>query len=350
MEKKLHKRNIYLDVIKAFAIICVVLGHCIQYGSGAHYLEDSLYFDNLVFKIIYSFHMPLFTLISGYLFAFTIEKDLKEVIHGRFKSLIIPIAMWSLISFTMVFLSQILSIDNINVISLLKKYLSIFFENLWFLWAIFWCSIIVLIVKNLFKDFKIIYIFIILLSFFIPDIGILAGCKFVYPFFVIGYFYNKDNLKEKLKKTYTSISLLVFGFLFIILLLFYNRDSFIYISGHYIFQGVPIRQFFIDLYRFVIGLIGSVFILFLFYKIVPVIKGKFLKCIKIIGENTLGIYIISGYFLSSSIFLNITATQTTINYLITIIETISVVLVSLICTLIIKKSNILNKLLLGGRK
>lgn len=68
MEKVRNERSSYLDLVKAFAIICVVVGHCIQYGSGARYLSDGSYFLNVVFKVIYSFHMPLFMLVSGYLF------------------------------------------------------------------------------------------------------------------------------------------------------------------------------------------------------------------------------------------------------------------------------------------
>ena len=64
----MQKRILSIDAIKAFAIFCVVLGHCIQYGSGIFYLKDEIYFENWLFKIIYSFHMPLFMLISGYLF------------------------------------------------------------------------------------------------------------------------------------------------------------------------------------------------------------------------------------------------------------------------------------------
>lgn len=50
------KRLIYLDYIKGIAVILVVLGHC----SGIYSLN----------KIIGSFHMPLFFLISGYLIAY----------------------------------------------------------------------------------------------------------------------------------------------------------------------------------------------------------------------------------------------------------------------------------------
>lgn len=61
-------RSNYLDILKGYAIILVVFGHCIQYGSGLQAMSNGLYFDNKVFQMIYSFHMPLLMLISGYLF------------------------------------------------------------------------------------------------------------------------------------------------------------------------------------------------------------------------------------------------------------------------------------------
>lgn len=70
MEKE-NGRSEYLDFLKAILIITVLLGHCIQYGGG---YEDNSFFDNKLFKFIYSFHMPLFMLISGYLFSESVKK------------------------------------------------------------------------------------------------------------------------------------------------------------------------------------------------------------------------------------------------------------------------------------
>ena len=67
-------RNKFVDVLKATAIFLVVMGHCIQYGSGNDYYVECTFFENSLFKFIYSFHMPLFMLISGYLFAFSLKK------------------------------------------------------------------------------------------------------------------------------------------------------------------------------------------------------------------------------------------------------------------------------------
>ena len=56
-------RNVYIDIVKSFAIFMVVLGHCLQYT-----LPDNERYSNTLFIMIYSMHMPLFVAISGYLF------------------------------------------------------------------------------------------------------------------------------------------------------------------------------------------------------------------------------------------------------------------------------------------
>lgn len=43
--KNVHspERKIYLDVVKGIAIISVVLGHCIQFGSGREFLQSEAF-------------------------------------------------------------------------------------------------------------------------------------------------------------------------------------------------------------------------------------------------------------------------------------------------------------------
>lgn len=60
--EKMGKRDKTIDILKGTAIILMVLGHVIQ----TIYAPDN-YDENLIFKFIYSFHMPLFIFISGYL-------------------------------------------------------------------------------------------------------------------------------------------------------------------------------------------------------------------------------------------------------------------------------------------
>lgn len=57
-----EKRGPFIDSLKGIAILLVVIGHVIVAIFGE---EQAKY--NLVFRICYSFHMPLFMIISGFL-------------------------------------------------------------------------------------------------------------------------------------------------------------------------------------------------------------------------------------------------------------------------------------------
>ena len=56
------QRILYWDVIKAFAIFLVVWGHCLQYLQ----VDTERCWNSYTCGFIYSFHMPLFMMVSGY--------------------------------------------------------------------------------------------------------------------------------------------------------------------------------------------------------------------------------------------------------------------------------------------
>lgn len=65
MEKK---RIEWIDSIKGFAIICVVLGHIVKgYMDAGLYTQHTALMHS-IYNAIYAFHMPLFFTISGFLF------------------------------------------------------------------------------------------------------------------------------------------------------------------------------------------------------------------------------------------------------------------------------------------
>ena len=346
---ELKKINGYVDFLKGIAIILVVFGHCIQYGSGLNYLNNELFFDNWLFKFIYSFHMPLFMLVSGYLFYFSMLKyTFEKNIRRRFTLLILPIFSWSLVALVL----KLYTIESFDVITLVKFVLSNFINSLWFLWAIFFSSMVVLIGKKYLKDSLVFYLLVFLLTFVTPDMFILkATYKFMYPFFIAGYFFHKkyrekSDLFKNVNPWGKKSLVTVVSILFLGMLLFFNKEHYIYTSGYTIVKnGLSFEQLLIDLYRSIIGLFGSVFVIlisFRWYK-----PNKITNTISYLGKNSLGIYIISGYLSIACSYLF--ESLSTANYLLISLQSIVTIVISIGVTYILKKQKLLNAILFGGR-
>lgn len=91
-----HQRFIWADALKGWLIMLVVLGHAIQNTLG-----DACETNHL-WNIIYSFHMPAFMAVSGYV---AFRPDTKwvgqfvcQTIWRRFRQLVVPFILWSIIS------------------------------------------------------------------------------------------------------------------------------------------------------------------------------------------------------------------------------------------------------------
>ena len=92
-----QKRNQLLDIAKGVAIILVVWGHALQQYSGLdQYTTINLWME----RFLISFHMPLFMLISGYLFYFSLQRHTEsDIVKVRFRMFILPILTMSVIRF-----------------------------------------------------------------------------------------------------------------------------------------------------------------------------------------------------------------------------------------------------------
>lgn len=91
MEKK---RLQYIDIAKGICILLVVIGHILQYNFEGS-AKDS------TFSFIYSFHMPVFMLLSGYVAALSHRRidriEASNFIKKKFLSLVVPFCTWGLL-------------------------------------------------------------------------------------------------------------------------------------------------------------------------------------------------------------------------------------------------------------
>lgn len=344
------ERNLYLDILKAISIILVIVGHCIQYGAGAEYLAWGMCLYNPVFIFIYSFHMPLFMMISGYLFAFSCKnKTPLQLLVAKAKQMLVPLFCWSFVSLAVqtikIFLG--LSTHKFTLNWVLGMISSSFWGGPWFLWAIWWCSLVIIIGRWLFRDSPIFYTLVWLATLFIPDVDNTAVYKFMLPFFVLAYLFGTRDLATKLKKIYTNRA---FAYsciiIFALLLPHYNFDTFIYTTGYSIIGKNIVYQLHNDSLRFVIGLFGSISAMYIVHAFMDVIPEKINKVTAYLGTCTLGIYLISNYIFDEVLkYLPING----LNYWLVLLESIIILGVTLLLTMLLKKFKITNRLLLGGR-
>lgn len=343
----IRTRNKNIDYIKAFAIVLVVLGHAIQFGSGI-YVKEHMFENNYIIYFIYSFHMPIFMLVSGFLFSISISKyKTKEIIIKKSQSLIIPIIFWSLLT---TFFDCLIG-DKDRLLNPFRFGVAWFFEfigQFWFLWAVFICSMVVLLINKVFKDNIFAYLFVFIITFITPDVLLFSLVKFMYPFFVIGYMANKYKLIEKCNVKIKTIGFIVSTVLFVVMLAFIKGNYFIYNSGYTLLGREKVfEMLYINIYRLLIGLFGSYVFVYLLSIIAPKINGLIDRAIMCLGKNTMGIYIISFFFVVYLLPV-LTSCLKDINYFFTVAETVIIIVLSLLIIFVVQKFKWTNRILLGN--
>lgn len=344
-----NSRNQVIDLIKGLAIFTVVLGHCIQYGAGEIVIQSQSYYDNYLFKLIYSFHMPVFMVVSGYLFSKSVKKySNRQLVEKGIRTLLIPIILWVLLYRVPEMLITFDQYDSIGRAFL--KLFSYIVTGFWFLWAILLLQFFTLFIKKWVKDSIYIYIFVLIILLCIPDFMTTQLYKYMFPYFYVGYFWGKFNLRIEATNKFIK-----WGWIFIILTFImlpaFTYRTYIYnntitlIPNGYETYAEQIKNIVV---RYLIGLSGSIGAIWVCVGIDRINHLVWLKKILCsLGKNSLGIYIISGYIVSL-VLVPIT-TNISFNALTLSLETIIVMIISLVLTKLIQSIPILNKFLLGGR-
>lgn len=94
----------WLQILQGWSMLLVVIGHVTLTGI---FENPQTPVSATIERVIYSFHMPLFMFISGFLFYFTkISRDLayKEVVFDKLKRLGIPYLFFTFFTFSVKFI------------------------------------------------------------------------------------------------------------------------------------------------------------------------------------------------------------------------------------------------------
>lgn len=202
------KRNYYIDFLRGGVIFLMLWGHCIQYCSP----QSIDFFQNICYKFIYSFHMPLFMIISGYLFKKTMEIN-QDKIKKKISSIIQPLILGNIINY---YLSLVINYETINLKSFFGGQWLNGMIGLWYLWALLVAVIASYISFKVIKNTILQLILIVILgvfNLFVPNVN---ACLYVYPFFVLGFI--SDNILGKIYE-YKKILTLISGIGFFLMLM-----------------------------------------------------------------------------------------------------------------------------------
>ena len=130
------ERDTVVDVAKGIGIITVIIGHLNHFFS----------YDDLIPTLVYSFHMPLFIILSGYIFNYRSETTIKEYFYKRFRQIIKPYFVFAAITYIYNYIRVVGAEDAEGIYGIfigngIDGHLN-FNIALWFLPMLFFCNII----------------------------------------------------------------------------------------------------------------------------------------------------------------------------------------------------------------
>lgn len=270
-------------MLKAFAIFLVVLGHTLQYGY--NYGNNDFY-SNYVWAIIYSFHMPLFIMLSGFFASSSLKDSFLVMLEKKISRIWLPAYLWLFIALV---LGGALCAYNKSTIYILANYFPPVYNIFWFINALIFCYIIFYCSKKIFKNDIVSSIISSILMILVP-FGYINNTNFMLPFFWFGYFFYKYEYRiYKYRKKILCISFIVF----IILCAFWTGRFTVYKYPIIISPIQSINYYVIIIYRYAIGLFGSVFFWTCFMCLKNWNKYKCISKLTKCGQYTLIIYILN---------------------------------------------------------
>ncbi len=321
-------RNNSLDVAKGLGILLVVTGHTMSPVMSGHTVIEWLY------SVIYTFHMPLFFFVSGYVATKLVTKPLPktELLKQRLIRLMIPYCVWAVIYLPM----KMIMAEHVRFTDEYNWYTFFLGNNpdgqLWYLYVLFIISVFMIFLvnrKNL-KAYTAIFMALSFLAPLIPYSISFTSISLTFSLYQVGFFFlgtlialNYDYNKLTTNHIAFIISALVLVAYSIVLWI--NKDEVWFLQTF-----VAICAIYVCLY------LSSV-----------ISKTKVDKPFIYLGKKSMEIYMLHGPLLVVGRIILPKLIHNTGLYIITL-STISIVL-SLLISLVINKIRVARLLLFGSK-
>ena len=217
-------RIIWIDATKGYAISLVVFGHVLGGAMARGWLSGADgNVPKLIYDYIYSFHMPLFFIISGALAINSIRADPRRAMLSRMGSIAWPYVLWGIVSILLwPAISQFTlnPIHDFNFYEGLKGGLKglLLGQSSWFLWTLFLTQCVLIVALEIISIQMIfglsVIVFLILAH---KDWGTLSALLRSMPFLALGALVGRRIDLMKCGSTTASVTVgaLLFGVLFV---------------------------------------------------------------------------------------------------------------------------------------
>lgn len=264
------KRIDLIDNLKGYAILLVILGHSIQ-----TYYVDS-FDDNVIFRFIYSFHMPFFMFLAGYVA--NKNPDVNKI-KQLFTRLVIPFFIWGIFSYIL----------KLGYWSDHRNFFELFWHpdvGLWFLYILFLINLFYFIVYKLYNYKRILggLLVIPVYLMFCSLVLFSVECKY----FILGmtcyFIFEKYKIYRKIQLQYVGLFLMSLAFVIMMPYWYRNHSVSINFVEQYHLNGT---------YKFIVAVCGMAVSLLL-VRILTV--NNFVKSVLgFFGKKSLEFYVVHQY-------------------------------------------------------
>ncbi len=232
--------------------------------------------------------MPLFMMISGYLFYNSNKKNFKTLIVLKLKAIGIP-----MLSFVLLYCSYhcLTLLRHGHILEMCKFCLATIFLStpMWYLLSLLLNIAIFAILTRLVRNTTFQYagmISLFIISLFIPDSIVLGVHKFMFPFFCVGYIIKQHDVNIY-ACSYNKQRLSILTILSVLAIMWFDKNTYIYVSGFCI--NGDINQLLIDIKRMVIAFIVS-YTFMQYARMLVTYDNRIIKHILKFGQISLFIY------------------------------------------------------------
>ena len=213
-----RKKIDWLAVLQGFSMLLVVVGHVSLTNQPG---DPSTPIATGIETVIYSFHMPLFIFISGWLFYYTCigrEKTYKDMFISKFKRLLIPFYAFTMVTMLLkMALPQLMHrvVDMEEIVNTFFFFRSNPLGEMWFIIVLFELMLLYPLYKLMTKNVVLAVIGLgcaFLISTITPEISYynLGKAAYMLPFFVMGIICCRYELHVIIGKTWFFLIITMF--------------------------------------------------------------------------------------------------------------------------------------------